>query len=93
MPALTSSNQVGKAPSSMPNSKLVSHWIPSWSAGMPARISSSSAIMRASYGGSTRAWSGSATKALIGASGVGRQTWKRQPAGTTPSRFRTANSL
>ena len=32
-----------------------------------------------------------ATKALTGASGVGSETWKRQPRGTTPSRFSTAN--
>ena len=41
-PARTSLNQLGRTPSSMANSKLVSHWMASWSWGMPSRMTPSS---------------------------------------------------
>ena len=69
------------SPSSIPNSKFVSHWIASWSCGIAARIRSSSTRHRRLVRRARRsAWSSSATKALTGASGVGSETWKRQPA-------------
>ena len=43
-----SSNHVGITPSSMANSKLVSHWTASWSWGMASKMVSSSWTMRAS---------------------------------------------
>src|SRR3989442_196468 len=86
MPPLTSSNHTGKTPSSIPNSKLVSHWIASWSCGTSWSTSRSSASRRASYAGSRAPWCSGTTNALMGASGVGRQTWKRQVTGTRPPR-------
>ena len=81
MLARGSSNHVGITPSSMANSKLVSHWMASWSCGMASKMVVSSWRMRASYSGSMRCWSSAATNAAIGASGVGRDTWKRQCGG------------
>ena len=43
-----SSNHVGMTPSSMANSKLVSHWIASWSCGIASKIVVSSWRIRAS---------------------------------------------
>src|SRR5216117_1661956 len=71
MPPLTSSNHTGKTPSSIPNSKLVSHWIASWSWGTSWTTSRSSASRRASYAGSRAPWCSGTTNALIGDGGVG----------------------
>src|SRR5439155_1067220 len=54
--------------------------------------SRSSASRRASYAGSRAPWCSGTTNALIGASGVGRQIWKRQATGTRPSRLSRANT-
>ena len=88
-----SSNHAGMTPSSMANSKLVSHWTASWSCGMASKIVVSSWRMRASYSGSMSAWSSGAMNAAIGASGVGRDTWNRQCPGIWPSRLRRAKTL
>ena len=48
MLARGSGNHVPMTPSSMANSKFVSHWMASWSCGMAAKIAASSLIMRAS---------------------------------------------
>ena len=81
MPARRSSNHVGMTPSSIANSKLVSHWIASWSWGMASRMASSSCAC-APRRSARSAWSSGVTNALIGASGVGSDTWKRQWAGS-----------
>jgi hypothetical protein len=48
MLARASVNHAGMIPSSMANSKFVSHWTASWSCGMASKIVASSCIIRAS---------------------------------------------
>ena len=81
---MTSGNHAARSPSSIPNSKLVSHWIASWSCGIDSRIAGQLCEDARPRSSVRRAWSSGATKALIGASGVGRDTWNRQPRGTRP---------
>ena len=69
----------------MPTSWQTSHWIASWSCGMPARISAISACSWRRWAGSTAAREPSSMSTVIGAIGDGRQTWKRVAAAIAPS--------
>ena len=93
MPPLTSGNQPGRTPSSMPNSKFVSHCTASWSCGIASRIAlelvEHRAPRRAARRGLVLGRDEGADRARAAS---GRQTWKRQPRGTTPSRLSRANA-
>ena len=84
-------NHVAMTPSSMANSKFVSHWTASWSCGIASKIVASSVIIARLVDRLDAAWSSAATNAAIGASGVGSDTWNRQCDGISPSRLRRAN--